>query len=120
MVERKSGRKTPQNDKKEIVRPRVEVSPYQYERLKKLKEKTGKPLSWIIQEAVFHFVRKKDYLISIAVSYLPKGTRDNCKSVAACFPKPDWNLLIRISENTGRWKNDLIREAVREYLRESP
>jgi len=50
------------------------------------------------------------------VSYLPGATRDNYKSVTAYFPRFDWNLVIRISERTGRGKTELIREALEEYL----
>jgi len=55
---RKSRPKIPQNDKKETVRPLVKLSLYQNEELKKTKEKTGKPLSQIIREAVSRFIRK--------------------------------------------------------------
>ena len=71
---RKSSPKTPQNDRKEIVRPWVKLFLHRYEQLKTLKERTGKPLSEIIQEAVSRFIRKKDYPISIAaisLSLLP-------------------------------------------------
>jgi len=88
--------------------------------LKKLKEKTGKPLSKMIQEAVSRLVRKKDYPVSIDASYLPKATRDEYKTVTTYFPGFDWNLLVRISENTGRRKIDLIRQTVAEYLTEIP
>ena len=99
-----------------MVRPWVKISLCQYEKLRKLKEETGRPLSEIIREAVSKFVRKKDFPYSVAISYLTKGTRDKYTSVSAYFHRSDWNLLERISKNTGRPKTELVREAVDEYL----
>ena len=99
-----------------MVRPWVEVSLSQYEKLNRLRERSGKPLSEIVREAVSRFVRKKDFAVSPTASYLPKGTRDKYKSVSAYFPRSDWNPLEEISKNTGRSNTELIREAIDEYL----
>ncbi len=99
-----------------MVRPWVKISLSQYEKLNRLKEETGRPLSEIIREAVCEFVHKKEYPANIIVSYLPKGTRDKYKCVSAYFPRSDWNLLEKISKNTGECKTELIRQAVDEYL----
>jgi len=99
-----------------MVRPWVKVSLCQYESLRKLRKKSGKPLSEIIRKAVCDFARKKDFAVSTTASYLPKGTRDKYKSVSAYFPRSDWNLLAEISKNTGRPKTELVRKAVDEYL----
>jgi len=99
-----------------MVRPWVKVSLCQYNKLKKLREETGRPLSEIIREAVQKFVRKKDFPCSVAIPYLPKGTRDKYKSVSAYFARSDYNLLEKISKNTAKCKTELVREAVDEYL----
>ena len=99
-----------------MIRPWVEVSLCQYQKLNGLKEETDRPLSGIIREAVAKFISKKDYPIIAAASYLPKGTRNKYKSVSAYFLKSDWNLLKGISRNTGRSKTELVRQAVDEYL----
>jgi len=99
-----------------MVRPWVEVSLYQYEKLKRLRKKSGKPLSEMIREAVCKFVKKKDFAISTVASYLPKGTRNKYKSVSAYFAQVDWGLLQEISKNTARCKTELIRQAVDDYL----
>ncbi len=99
-----------------MVRAWVKVSLSQYQELKRLTEKRGKPLSEIIREAVCDFVRKKDFAVSTTASYLPKGTRDKYKSVSAYFPRSDWGFLEEISKNTRRPKTELVREAVDEYL----
>ena len=99
-----------------MVRPWVKISLCQYQKLNGLKEEKGKPLSEIIREVVREFVKKKDFPVSTTASYLPKGTRDKYKSVSTYFVRFDWNLLQRISKNTGRSKTELIRQAVDEYL----
>ena len=113
---RKSYPRSLQNNKERMVRPWVKVSLSQYEKLNRLKEETGKPLSEIIRKAVCDFVRKKDFTVSTTVSYLPKGTRDKYKSVSAYLPRSDWNLLEEISKNTGECKSEFIRQAVDEYV----
>ncbi len=115
---RKSYLRSPQNDKGKMVRPCVKISPYQYQKLKRLKEETDRPLSEMIREAVCDFVKKEDFPVSATASYLPKGTRDKHKSVSAYFPKSDWRLLEEISKNTGKCKTELIRQAIDEYLGE--
>jgi len=99
-----------------MVRPWVKVSLSRYENLNRPKEKTGRPPSEIIRGSVCRFVRNKDFPVSATVSYFPKGTKNGHKYVSAYFPRSDWDLLERISENTGKCKSELVRQAVDEYL----
>ncbi len=99
-----------------MVRAWVKVSLCQYQKLHGLKEETNRHLSRIIREAVCRFVKKRDFPVSTTASYLPKGSIDKYKSVSAYFTRPDWDLLERISENTGKCKTELIRQAVDDYL----
>ena len=99
-----------------MIRPWVKVSLCQYEELKRLREKTGKPLSEIIREAVCEFVRNEEYPLSTNSSYLPKASRDAYRTATAYFPRSDWDLLREISKKTGKCKSELIREAVDEYF----
>jgi len=99
-----------------MVRPWVEISLCQYEKLKKIKERTGRPLSGMLREVVFRLVQKKKHPVGTTASYLPKGTRGKYKSVSAYFPRSDWGLLEEISKNTGECKTELIRQAVEEYV----
>ena len=99
-----------------MVRPWVKVSLSQYEKLNRLKKETGRPLSEIIREAVCEFAKKRAFPVSATVLYHPKGPRDKHKSVSAYFPRSDWDLLKKISKNTGRSRTDLVRESVDEYL----
>ena len=77
---------------------------------------TNRSLSEIIREAVSKFVNKNNFFISTTASYLPKGTKNGYKYVSAYFARSDWNLLHRVSKNTGRSKTELVREAVDEYV----
>jgi predicted DNA-binding protein len=99
-----------------MVRPWVKLSLCQYQELKKLREIARKPLSKIIREAVSRFVKKRDFPVNTAVSYLARGTENRYKSVSAYFPRSDWGLLEEISKNTGDCKTELIKQAVDEYL----
>ena len=107
-----------QNNKERMVRPWVKVSLCQYQKLNRLREETGRPLSEIIRDSVCRFVRKKDFPVSTTVSYLPKGTRDKYKAISAYFAKSDWRLLAEVSKNTRRPKTELVRQAVDEYIGE--
>jgi len=99
-----------------MVRPWVELEKDQYERLKKLQDNTGTAVSEMIREAVSSFVTRKDYSISIGASHLPRATRENYRRVTTYLSKSDLSLLASISEETGRCKTHLIREAVYNYL----
>jgi predicted DNA-binding protein len=98
-----------------MVRPWVKVSLSQYEKLRKLREETNRPLSEIIREAVSKFVRKKDFPYSVAISCFPKGTKNGYKYISAYLPGCDRSLLEEIAENTGKCKTEVIRQAVDEY-----
>ncbi|TKJ40175.1 hypothetical protein CEE35_10285 [Candidatus Aerophobetes bacterium Ae_b3b] len=52
-------------------------------------------------------------------SYLPRGSRDNCRATTAYFLRSDWDLLARISQYAGRLRAELVREAVAEYTKNS-
>jgi len=113
---RNSYPKSLQKNKEKMVRTWVKVSLCQYQKLRKLREETNRPLSEIIREAVCKFVEKRNFPVSTVASYLPKRTRDKYKSVSAYFARSDWDLLERISKNTGRSKTELIKQAVDEFL----
>ncbi len=99
-----------------MVRPWVKISLGQYEKLKEIRKKSGKPLSEIVRKAVSQFVKKKDFAVSTTASYLPKRTTSEYKAVSAYFVRSEWNLLEEISKNTGKCKSELIRQAVDEYV----
>jgi len=100
------------------VRCSVKISLDQHKELNRLKKKKVKPLSELIREALSYFTKKKEHSINVLPSFLPACTKDQYKTVTAYFLKHDWNLLERISKNTGRCKTELLMEAVEEYLKQ--
>lgn len=104
------------NEPKAMVRPFVKISLKQYEELGRLRREKKESLSKLIREALSSFTKKKEHSISVLPSLLPASTKDQYKTVTAYFPQDQWNLLERISKNTGRGKTELITEAVEEYL----
>lgn len=101
-----------------MIRAFVQTSPDQYKELDRLRKERRKSLSKLVREAVSSFIKKKEYSVSILSSFLPAVNQDRYKAVTAYFPKHDWDLLEKISKNTGRCKTQLIRKAVKEYLSE--
>ena len=107
------------DEQNRMVRPFVKIALKQYKELDTLRREKKESLSRLIREALSSFTKKKDYSISALPSFLPASTKDKYKIVTAYFPKHEWDLLQRISENTGRCKTELLRKAVEEYLRKS-
>lgn len=99
-----------------MIRPFVKISREQYKELDRLRKEKKESLSKLIREALSYFTKNKEHSISVLPSFLPACTKDQHKTVTAYFPKHDWNLLERISKNTGRCKTELLRKAVDKYL----
>ena len=105
------------DEREKMVRPFVKIALNQYKELNTLKREKKEPLSKLMREALSSFTKKREHSISILPSFLPASTKDKYKTVTAYFPRDEWDLLQRISENTGRCKTELLRKAVEEYLR---
>jgi len=108
------------DERERMVRPFVKISLNQYEKLDALRRERKESLSRLIREALSSFTKKKEHSISTFPSFLAASTKDRYKIVTAYFPRHEWNSLQRISENTGRYKTELLRKAVKEYLRRLP
>lgn len=107
-------------ESKRMVRPFVKISRAQYEELDRLREEKKEPLSELIRKAPSYFTKKKVHSNGVFPSFLPACTKDQYKTVTAYFLQQDWNMLETLSKNTGRCKAELLREAVDDYLRQSP
>jgi len=99
-----------------MVRPFVKISLDQYKELNTLRREKKEPLSKLIREALSYFTEKKEHSISTLPSFLPVCTKDKYKTVTAYFLRHEWDLLRKISKNTGRCKTELLRKAVEQYL----
>ncbi len=105
------------DERERMVRPFVKIALNQYKELNTLRREKKEPLSKLMREALSSFTKKREHSISILPSFLPASTKDKYKTVTAYFTRDEWDLLQRISENSGRCKTELLRKAVEEYLR---
>jgi hypothetical protein len=104
------------NEPKGMVCSLGKISLDQYKKLDGLRKKKKESLSKLIPEALSSFTKKKEHSISTLPSFLPASTKDKYKTVTAYFPRHGWDLLQRISKNTGKCKTELLRMGVQEYL----
>ncbi len=109
---------SPNNEPKAMVRPFVKISLDQYEGLDRLGKERKESLSKLIREALSSFTKKKEYSVRTPPSFLLASTKDKYKTVTAYFPRRGWDLLQRISDNTGRCKTELLRIALEDYVRD--
>lgn len=107
------------DERERMVRPFVKISLSQYKELDRMREEKKQSLSKLIREALCHFTNRKEHPMSILLSVLPASTEEQYRTVSAYFSRHEWDLLKRISKNTGRCKTELLRKAVEEYLRKS-
>jgi len=103
-----------------MVPPWVRLASERCQELKELGDKIGKPVSEMIRETVSRFVGMKDYHTGAMPSYLPRGSRDDRRTVTAHFTQAEWDLVVSVSQDTGKSKTELLREATDEYLRQLP
>ncbi len=116
---KRSSSNSTNNEPKAMVRSSVKISLDQYRKLHLLRKERKEPLSKLIREALCHFTRRKEHFISTLPSFLSRCTSEQYRTVTAYFPQQKWKLLDTVSNNTGRCKTELVREAVEEYLRKS-
>ena len=107
------------DERERMVRPFVKIALNQYRELDALRREKKESLSKLIREALSSFTKKREHSVSTLPCFLPASTRDKFKTVTAYFPRHEWDLLQRISKNTGRCKTELLRRALEEYLRKS-
>jgi len=79
-----------------VVRPYVQLAKSQYEQLKSVNEKTGTAVSGMIREAVSRFARNEEYPLGTSSSYLPRGSRNNSRTVTAYLPRWEGKTLASL------------------------
>jgi len=80
--------------------------------------KEGKATAEVMREAVKRFLNRrafKRHTLNFDASSA-RGT----KRIYPRFSKSDWDMLNRASKKTNKYRTELVREAVDEYLRGSP
>ncbi len=106
----------------EINKPLIKAShvsfyPSQMKKLEEVAQREGRAKAEVIREAVRRFLNRAIYERNTfnfdALS--ARGT----KRLYPCFSKSDWDRLNRLPKKTNKYRTELVREAVDEYLRES-
>jgi len=112
----KIGRRSPNIGKPFVKTSRINLYSSQIKKLEKIAQREGKARVQVVREAVKRFLGKRTFERNTFNFNAPsaKGT----KGIYPRFSKSDWDMLNKISKNTGRCKTELLRKAVKEYLRE--
>jgi len=86
-------------------------------RLKEIARRDGKRVTQLVREAVEAFLSRETYGRSTFGFSPPRAKA--LRRIYPLFPGLHWDALTAISQETGKCKTDLVREAVDEYLRDS-
>jgi len=109
-------RRSSEVDKPLIKASHVSFYPSQIKKLEEMAKREGKARAQVIREAVKRFLDRSTFERNTFNfdAHSAKGT----KRIYPSFSKSDWDMLNRVSKKTNRFRTELIREAVDEYLRE--
>jgi predicted DNA-binding protein len=110
-------RRSPRVDKPLIKASHVSFYPSQIKKLEKIAQKEGKATAQVIREAVKRFLNRAICERSI-FNFDASSARDT-RRIYPRFSKSEWDMLNRASKRINRYRTELVREAVDEYLRES-
>jgi len=111
-------RRSPKVGKSLIKASHVSFYPSQIKKLEKIAQKEEKTTSQVIREAVKRFLNRAIYERN-TFNFDASSARGTGR-IYPRFSKSDWDMLNRVSKKTNRFRTELVREAVDEYLRESP
>ena len=112
----KIGRRNPNISKPFVKTSRINLYSFQIKKLEKIAQREGKARVQVVREAVQRFLNRQTFKRHTLHFNAPsvKGT----KGIYPRFSKSDWDMLNKISKNTGRCKTELLRKAVKEYLKD--
>ena len=80
-------------------------------------QREGKATSQVIREAVKRLLNRRTFERN-AFNFDASSAKGT-KRIYPRFSKSDWDMLNRISKKTNRFRTELVRKAVDEYLKES-
>ena len=110
-------RRSPSVDKPLIKASHVNLYPSQIKKLEKVAQREGRAKAQVIREAVRIFLNRP--VFETNTFNFDAGSAKGTKRIYPCFSKSDWDVLNEISIKTNRFRTELVREAVEEYLRVS-
>jgi predicted DNA-binding protein len=88
----------------------------QLKKLEKLTQREGRAKAQVIREAVRRFLNRRTSGKN-AFNFDASSAKGE-KRIYPRFSKSDRDMLKKISKKTNRFRTDLVREAVEDYLRE--
>ena len=110
-------RQSPRGDKPLVKASHVHFYPSQIKKLEEMARGEGKATAQVIREAVRRFLNRQTFERN--TFNFDASSAKSTKRVYPLISKSDWDMLNRISKKTNRFRTDLVREAVHEYLRDS-
>jgi len=109
-------RRSPELDKPLIKASHVSFYPSEIKKLEQMAQRDGKATAQVIREAVKRFLNRPTFgrnIFNFDASSA-KGT----KRIYPSFSKSDWDMLNKVSKKTNRFRTELVREAVVDYLKD--
>jgi len=109
-------RRSPGVDESLIKASHVSFYPSQIKKLEEVAQREGKARAQVIREAVKRFLNRAIYERNTFNfdAHSAKGT----KRIYPSFSKSDWDMLNKVSKKTNRFRTELVREAVVDYLKD--
>lgn len=94
----------------------VSLYPSQIKNLEKIAQREGKATAQIIRDAVRIFLNRRTSERNTFNfdAHSAKGT----KRIYPSFSKSEWDMLNKVSKKTNRFRTELVREAVVDYLKD--
>jgi len=109
-------RRSPEVNKPPIKASHVSFYPSQIKKLEEMARKEGKATAQVIREAVKKFLNRAIY--ERDTFNFDASSARGTKRVYPRFSKSDWDMLNKVSKKTNKFRTELVREAVDNYLRE--
>jgi len=107
-------RRSPELDKPLIKASHVSFYPSQIKKLENIAQREGKATAQVIREAVKRFLNRRTFERN-TFNFDASSARGTGR-IYPRFSKSDWDMLNRVSKKTNRFRTELVREAVEEYL----
>jgi len=109
-------RRSPEVDKPLIKASHVSFYPSQIKKLEEMARKEGKATAQLIREVVKRFLNRRTFERN-TFNFDAHSAR-GIKRIYPSFSKSDWDMLNKVSKKTNRFRTELVREAVVDYLKD--
>jgi len=110
-------KRSPESPKPLIKTSHVSLYPSQIKKLEKMARKERKATAQVIRKAIRRFLTRQ--ILERNTFNFNASSARGTRSIYPLFSKSDWDMLKGVSRKTNRFRTELVREAVDEYLRDS-